>query len=210
MELHHGELRGLDFRFKTAASLFRKVMSRLDASIEASVSTQEIPPNPADILSSVMDILRYTAVFPTKEYTSSVKTTLAFLRDQGFKEVRVKNFWGPGDGYQGMNTVFVSPGMAHSHAHPGEHSHSTGEPGHAFELQFHTHESLTMKEEECHSSYEKFRTANSPHKMMQYWEEMVSMWDMVPVPHDVLSIPTVVQQTLEFDCPGPPGAFRWP
>jgi hypothetical protein len=53
-----------------------------------------------------------------------------------------------------------------------------------------------MKEEECHSSYAKFRTATDSRKMMQYWEEMVSMWDMVPVPEDVLGIPKVVQQEL--------------
>ena len=35
------------------------------------------------------------------------------------------------------------------------------------ELQFHTPESLSMKEEECHSSYEKFRTATDSRKMMQ-------------------------------------------
>ena len=67
---------------------------------------------------------------------------------------------GRGDGYQGINTVFVSP---------------TGLP---FELQFHTPESLSMKEEACHSSYEKFRSASDSSKMIQYWEEMVSMWDM--------------------------------
>ena len=53
-----------------------------------------------------------------------------------------------------------------------------------FELQFHTPESLSMKEEACHSSYEKFRSASDSSKMIQYWEEMVSMWDMVPVPED--------------------------
>ena len=47
-----------------------------------------------------------------------------------------------------------------------------------FELQFHTPESLSMKEEACHSSYEKFRSASDSSKMIQYWEEMVSMWDM--------------------------------
>ena len=29
-QLHNGEMRGLDYRFKTEASLFRKVMARLD------------------------------------------------------------------------------------------------------------------------------------------------------------------------------------
>ena len=103
------------------------------------------------------------------------------IQAQGFQEMRVKNFWGPGDGYQGINSVFIS------------------RTGQRFELQFHTPESLSMKEEECHSSYAKFRSATDSRKMMQYWEEMVSMWDMVPVPEAVLTIPEVVQQKLEFD-----------
>jgi hypothetical protein len=41
--------------------------------------------------------------------------------------------------------------------------------------------------------------AKDSRKIIQYWEEMVSLWDMVPVPQDVLSIPKVVQQKLEFD-----------
>ena len=102
------------------------------------------------------------------------------IQAQGFQEMRVKNFWGPGDGYQGINSVFIS------------------RTGQRFELQFHTPESLSMKEEECHSSYAKFRSATDSRKMMQYWEEMVSMWDMVPVPEAVLTIPEVVQQKLEL------------
>lgn len=63
-ELYHGELRGLDYKFKTEASLFRKVMARLDASLaEAAVSKErKPPPTPADILDSILDVLRYTAV----------------------------------------------------------------------------------------------------------------------------------------------------
>ena len=85
-------------------------------------------------------------------------THLAVVRTNPNRE---PGLWcGRGDGYQGINTVFVSP---------------TGLP---FELQFHTPESLSMKEEACHSSYEKFRSASDSSKMIQYWEEMVSMWDM--------------------------------
>jgi hypothetical protein len=63
-ELYRGEMRGLDYRFKTEASLFRKVMARLDASLaEAALSkAQAAPPTPADILKSILDVLRYTAV----------------------------------------------------------------------------------------------------------------------------------------------------
>ncbi len=42
-------------------------------------------------------------------------------------------------------------------------------------------------------SYERFRVATDSRQMMQYWEEMVSMWDAIPVPDDVLNIPKVVQ-----------------
>jgi hypothetical protein len=61
-------------------------------------------------------------------------------------------------------------------------------------VQFHTRESYAMKEEQCHASYAKFRKTRDSRKAVQYWEEMVAMWDMVPVPEDVLSIPKVVQQ----------------
>ena len=97
-ELHRGELRGLDYRFKTAASLFRKIMARLDASL-ADVATQkgarEAPPNPTDILETILDVLRYTAVFQTREYTASVRKIMSALKENGFKELRVKNYWGP-------------------------------------------------------------------------------------------------------------------
>ena len=56
-----------------------------------------------------------------------------------------------GDGYQGINSVFISEG------------------GLPFELQFHTPESIAVKEEECHVSYEKFRTAHDVGKAIQYW-----------------------------------------
>ena len=86
-------------------------MSRLDASLAetASSKTQSTPPTAADILQSILDVLRYTAVFQTRDYTTSVKKFIIALKELGYKELRVKNFWGPGDGYQGINTVFVSP-----------------------------------------------------------------------------------------------------
>ena len=69
------------------------------------------------------------------------------------KELRVKNFWGPGDGYQGINSVFVYNGIP-------------------FELQFHTPESFATKELECHPSYERFLTTDDSRKAIQYWEEV--------------------------------------
>ena len=42
-----------------------------------------------------------------------------------------------------------------------------------------TPNSIQVKEEECHVSYEKYRSTDNPLKRMQFWEEMVSLWDMV-------------------------------
>jgi hypothetical protein len=63
---------------------------------------------PTSTLDTILDILRYTAIFPTKRYTAGVRATIRSLADYGFTSLRVKNYWGPGDGYQGINSVFVS------------------------------------------------------------------------------------------------------
>jgi len=63
VQLHRGEMRGLDFRFKNSASLFRKVMARLDRAIgEAQLKGASVLPTPESILDSINDILRYTVV----------------------------------------------------------------------------------------------------------------------------------------------------
>ncbi len=90
-ELYHGELRGLDYRFKTEASLFRKVMSRLDATLaEVALSKDQSPsPTPADILDSILDVLRYTAVRPDVACThrSLSFASLAYTCAYGFVTV---------------------------------------------------------------------------------------------------------------------------
>lgn len=184
--LYGGELVGLDFRFKSEASMFRKVMSRLDSATRDAAQSLKTVPSADEILSTILDSLRYTAIFETETYTNAVAHMVGHnvegvMAMHGFKCHRVRNFWGPGDGYQGINSVFICPA------------------GLPFELQFHTPESIAVKEEECHVSYEKFRTASDVGKAMQYWEEMVSLWDMVPVPENILEIPVVVHQALEFD-----------
>eukprot|EP01049_Picozoa_sp_SAG25_P002686 SAG25_NODE_145_length_13941_cov_48.705967_8_plen_279_part_00 len=139
VELNRGEMVGLDHRFKSPTSLFRKVMARMDA---AATSGGGVPTVQA-VLASIMDVLRFCAVFHTRHYTSAVRATLEVLRENGCTPLKVKNYWGPGDGYQGINTVFVA---------------KSGQP---FELQFHTPESFAMKEEDCHVSYSMFRTVSA-------------------------------------------------
>ena len=68
-------------------------MARLDKALaEAAVSKGRSPPSPADILKSVLDILRYTVVFTTKRYTASVREMIAALKEHDYKQHRVKNY----------------------------------------------------------------------------------------------------------------------
>lgn len=60
-------------------------------------------------------------------------------------------------------------------------------------------ESINTKEETCHVSYEAFRTAHDQEQKAACWEEMVSVWDLVPVPKNVLTIPKLFQGEFEFD-----------
>ena len=158
VEMQGGDMQGLDFRFKSQTSCFRKVMARIDmaarTTTDPSIPGDKSSPTPEAFVASIVDLLRYSAVFPTKTYTQSVQACLQSLPQRGMKELRVKNFWGPGDNlYQGINSVFVYNGIP-------------------FELQFHTPESFATKEMECHASYERFRTEDDSRKIMQYWEEV--------------------------------------
>jgi hemoglobin-like flavoprotein len=113
VSLYEGELAGLEHRFKSETSLFRKVMARLDKGIEAAAQELGVAAPKADeILESILDVLRFCAIFPTKTYTMSVKAVMAALKERGLTELRCKNYWGPGDGYQGINSVFISNSVA--------------------------------------------------------------------------------------------------
>lgn len=83
---------------------------------------------------------------------------------------RVKNFWGKGDAYQGINAVFSFQAVDASGA-----AAAATDKLH-FELQFHTPESIETKEQSCHVSYEQFRSAQDQEEKAAAWEEMVSVW----------------------------------
>ena len=119
---------------------------------------------------------------------------------------RVKNFWGKGDAYQGINSVYSLRLSGLQQQPPTLEGQSEEESAAAgagdtlyFELQFHTPESIATKEETCHVSYENFRTAVDQEAKAAAWEEMVSVWDLVPIPKGVLDIPKIYQSEFEFD-----------
>jgi hypothetical protein len=84
-----------------------------------------------------------------------------------------------GDAPQGINAVYRTPDEFE------------------FEVQFHTNETIDTKMQKCHHSYEKFREDHSMAKA-QYWEEMVRMWSVVPIPDDVLALGELVTHTVSL------------
>lgn len=162
-----GKLKGLDARLKTRSSMTRKVLEKLGP--DADVRSVDV----RSVVRKQSDALRYTAVFTTSEYVEGVLATIGGLKQVGFEEVKIKNYWrkpGEATDYAGINSVLRVPGSTLP-----------------FELQFHTPESLDTKMQRCHHSYSKFREDRSMVRA-QYWEEMVRMWSVVPIPDGVSEI----------------------
>lgn len=171
-----GALYGLDFKMKTKSSLARKVLEKTkgdSSQFEKVVGMQN-------------DALRYTMVFSTEDYVAGVKRVAAVFKEKGIKELKMKNFWrktGEETDYLGINAVYAVP--------------EEGGGSYPFELQFHTNQSIDTKMQRTHASYEKFREEHSMAKA-QYWEEMVRMWSLVPIPSGVQRLGTLVVHSVNL------------
>jgi hypothetical protein len=128
-----GQLAGLQFRLKSEGSLMRKIQS--DAQ-------DKYPGDPKGLekaAKEISDANRYTMVAPQDSYTEMVQNALSHMSDLGYDVDRTKNYWVEGNNYKGINVAMVS----------GE--------GDRVELQFHTPESLNLKESVQHPLYEAYR-----------------------------------------------------
>ena len=181
---HKAKMKGLDYRLKTKASLTRKILEKTDGA--RGLESEEVE----EIVNKQHDILRYTMVIRTKRYTKSVKEIIAALEASGYATFKCKNYWtkpGESTDYMGINAVFSTPD------HPSMPGPFT------FELQFHTIQSLDTKMQRCHHSYSKFRESRSLVRA-QYWEEMVRMWSLVPIPKGgVQDIGELVTHDIQMD-----------
>lgn len=169
---HNGEMAGLDHRFKSESSLLRKMQAEI----------HEYNGDAGRCAYNMSDTLRYTMLFPLSSYTSSMTAVLADLATAGYRE-RVKNFWQRGDAYNGVNVALYTP------------------RGHPFELQFHTPESLDMKESKVHPLYERWRTESNPKTKADLSFKMRDLFDSIPQPPGVLSVPTLKMQPMPADHP---------
>jgi hypothetical protein len=130
---------------------------------------------------TVSDVLRYTIIFETAHYTNGVLETRLRLHDKNIIQAKQKNYWGPGDAYQGINDVFSVPCD----------KSPTGRL--LVEVQFHTSESFAHKMQ-AHEDYEMFRQTMDPELKKSLWRESCAAADRLPVPPGVMKLPAICTQ----------------
>lgn len=163
-----GKMEGLDFRLKSHDSLARKIAS--DA-VDKQISHRQAA-------AGIKDAVRYTTVFSNQDYATSVRQALAALKRRGYTIVQIKNYWGAGDPYQGINAVLRSP------------------TGQTFEWQFHTSASYHLKEIVQHPLYERQRVSRDARERFKLYHRMTRNAGQVPSPGGAGSLGDVAFQAF--------------
>lgn len=142
----------LDFKLKGGGSLKRKITSDFVTGVDLD-----------DIEKSIYDNVRYTDLVDKDLLVDDYVKIQKQLEDKGYKIVRVKNtFDNPNSAYRGLNTVVEDPN------------------GYKFELQFHTPESIEIKEK-VHVLYEQFRLdSTSTAEKIRLNNEMLKISQSLP------------------------------
>lgn len=155
-----GKLEGLEYRLKGRDSLVRKIKSDINSGEALE-----------DVKEKLFDLVRYTECSSSKTLVNDYITTINELEAKGYKVLRVKNTLKKKDvAYRGINTVIETP------------------DGYRFELQFHTPESLDVKEK-VHKLYEKQRADGiSKVEYDKLDKEMREMSNAIPDPDDIDAI----------------------
>jgi hypothetical protein len=145
-----GEMTGLEHAVKTEESLTRKIIN--------DVIEKGLPPEEA--AKEINDVNRYTMIFDPENYTEQVNQVVRDLEERGWSKYdeKWKNFFGTGDAYDGLNMVMVN------------------DQGQKFEIQFHTPESVEIKDK-AHDVFDEYRELrpNDPERKTLY-DEMAALW----------------------------------
>jgi preprotein translocase subunit YajC/co-chaperonin GroES (HSP10) len=134
------KLEGLQYKLKGQTSLARKLHDKSPG------KNTDLPPEQRmdAYRDQIGDALRYTQVSDEANVAANAQATLAALQQRGWTVKEVGNTWTPGSAYKGINTNLTTP--------DGQHT---------FELQFHTPQSLAVKETN-HKLYDVARLAQTP------------------------------------------------
>lgn len=162
MATHNGgKPDGLEYRFKKPNKIREKFERKGFDPMRSG--------DPRDFLD---DALRYTIVYHPAIYSAQVQDTLYGLEEAGYHIIEESNTWPRGDTYSDLKYVFEAPSGLHA------------------ELQFHTDESLELKQRTLHLLYEEFREASTPlARKQELYDIMASYWEKVEIPPDVLNFP---------------------
>ncbi len=155
-------LKGYKFRLKTEQSYSRKVKSDM---LENNISEKQA-------IKDMNDVIRYTLVSSPKNLVKNFNKTKKLFKDDSYKLLRVKNSWtNKNMAYKGVNCVFQSPN------------------GEKFEVQFHTPESFSMKQNELHKMYEEQRLpTTSTARRVELEKMMLELSKTLEVPKDIEKI----------------------
>ena len=118
-----GVMIGLDFRLKRPDSLTRKLYSEVSEAREKgeTITLQ-------DAANKMGDIARFTSCFDPEHFKENADKVIRSLQADGYELVKFKNYFQPGASYKGLNCNFRDKN------------------GNLFELQFHTPETMKIKE----------------------------------------------------------------
>ena len=162
-----GNLEGLDFALKSEDSTARKI---------AGYMAEEPDLTAKEAAEGVTDSLRYTIIYDPENFVDNVLESQKTLESEGYEPLKMKNYFGDNQagGYQGYNTVW------------------TDKEGNAVELQYHTDESLRIKEE-THLIYEKSRVEPDLDEKERMEQEMDNKWKDFTPPANYDELPTLAR-----------------
>lgn len=152
-----GHLEGLDYRIKSFDSLQRKLQSK---AMQKNITV-------SDYSEKVTGVLRYTNVSDANNLYSDYEIIVKNLAELNYNMIEVTNTFESFGAYKGINTLVED------------------NTGYVFELQFHTPESLEIKEVN-HKLYEEQRLDSTPmERKIELDKEMRKNADSVPIPKNI-------------------------
>jgi len=157
-----GHPTGLEFKVKSEESLKNKIQGY-----------QKLHPDwgPPQLKAHLYDANRYTVLFTPDNTISGMTKVMDEMKGKGYQVIRTRNFWTYGDGtYKGINSVLRDQG------------------GNYVELQFHTDQSIEVKEKQCHPLYKERDETDDPERYKALTAQMIAIWKEVPVPAGIEAI----------------------
>ncbi len=165
-----GKMVGLEWRLKSTDSMARKV---IDKALNKNISQE-------DAVAQITDGLRYTMQFDNDKFVPGFTETEKALKEAGYERFDHKftNYFAQGGPYRGLNTVWINQ-----------------KTGVRFELQFHTPESLKIKEQN-HVDYDVERVTTDQQKRQALDDKMIGRYTnfMAPLGSMMLKVSVGVMQ----------------